>query len=62
MFSRFAARVKLRSSATARNADKTLSSSRTIVSFQSTGLADYTDYSSQRGDDTLLVEETWPKS
>jgi hypothetical protein len=42
MFRRFAALVKLRSSATARNADKTLNSSRTIVYFQSTALADYT--------------------
>jgi hypothetical protein len=42
MFRRFAALVKLRSSATAKNADKTLSSSRAIVHFQSTAFADYT--------------------
>src|SRR5688572_16054893 len=45
MFKRFAALVKLRSSATARNADKTLSSSRTIIHSQSTALADCTGYS-----------------
>jgi hypothetical protein len=44
-FRRFAARVKLRSSATAKNADKTLSSSRTIICSQSTALADCTGYS-----------------
>ena len=49
MFRRFAALVKLRSSATARNADKTLSSSRTIIHSQSTALADCTGYSSVRG-------------
>src|SRR5687768_7568468 len=55
MFRRLAALVKLRSSATARNADKTLSSSRTIVYSQSTALADCTDYSRVRSGATLIL-------
>ena len=53
MFRRFAALVKLRSSATARNADKTLSSSRTIVHSQSTALADCTATQGSRSQATL---------
>src|SRR3989441_677103 len=41
---RLAARVKLRSSATARNADRTLSSSRTICERHSLTLVDYSRY------------------
>src|SRR5881296_275878 len=41
---RLAARVKLRSSATARNADRTLSSSRTICELYSLTLVDYSRY------------------
>jgi hypothetical protein len=55
-FNRFAARVKLRSSATARNADRTLSSSRTIVYSHLTSLADCTSYSSQTWRVTLIFE------
>ena len=55
-FSRFAARVKLRSSATARNAERTLSSSRTIVQSQSTALADSTGYSAASRGATLILE------
>ena len=51
---RFAALVKLRSSATARNAERTLSSSRTIVHFQSTALADCTGYTGLAGAVTLF--------
>ena len=43
--SRLAACVKLRSSATARNADRTLSSSRTIREWYSQTLVDFADYS-----------------
>src|SRR2546422_6981047 len=42
---RFAARVKLRSSATARNADRRLSSSRTICEWYSITLLDFSRYS-----------------
>jgi hypothetical protein len=56
MLSRFAARVKLRSSATVRNADRTLSSSRTIVHSQSTALAHSAIYSDVLTDDTLILE------
>ena len=56
MFRRFAALVKLRSSATARNADRTLSSSRRIVHSQSTDLAGYTSYSSSVSRVTLILE------
>ncbi len=55
MFRRLAARVKLRSSATARNADKTLSSSRTIIHSQSTALADCTGYSRSTRRATLVL-------
>src|SRR3989441_6081554 len=54
--SRFAARVKLRSSATARNADRTLSSSRTICEWYSQTLVDFTDYSGQEWVATLRWE------
>src|SRR5207244_10963574 len=55
--SRFAARVKLRSSATARNADRTLSSSRTICESYSQTLVDFTDYSGQEWVATLKSED-----
>jgi hypothetical protein len=58
-FNRFAARVKLRSSATARNADKTLSSSRTIIHSWLTALADCTDYSGPASQVTLIIERIW---
>src|SRR5213594_722573 len=54
---RFAARVKLRSSATARNADRTLSSSRTICEWYSQTLVDFTDYSGQEWGATLELED-----
>src|SRR2546428_1127714 len=50
---RFAARVKLRSSATARNADRTLSSSRTICEYYSQTLLDFSGYSGVRGPITI---------
>src|SRR5438128_5511362 len=50
---RFAARVKLRSSATARNADRTLSSSRTICEYYSQTLLDFTGYSGRHGPVTI---------
>src|SRR5438093_2517370 len=55
--SRFAARVKLRSSATARKAERTLSSSRTIYEWYSQTLVDFTNYSGAglQWDDTELV-------
>src|SRR5918993_5386402 len=56
MFSCFAARVKLRSSATAINADKTLSSSRTIIRSSSITLSHFTVYSGRRDSDTLILE------
>src|SRR5436190_433674 len=59
--SRFAARVKLRSSATARNADKTLSSSRTICEWYSQTLVDFTDYSGARSVATLVSRRTMEK-
>src|SRR5437867_182641 len=58
---RFAARVKLRSSATARNADKTLSSSRTICEWYSQTLVDFTDYSGARSVATLVSRRTMEK-
>jgi hypothetical protein len=51
--SRFAARVKLRSSATARNAERTLSSSRTICELYSQTFVDSTGYSGVRSAATL---------
>src|SRR2546427_1938330 len=54
--SRFAARVKLRSSATARKADRTLSSSRTICEWYSQTLVAFTDYSGDEWVATLRVE------
>jgi hypothetical protein len=55
--SRFAAFVKLRSSATARNAAaNTLSSSRTICESLSRALPDLTDYPGQASGDTLVIE------
>jgi hypothetical protein len=56
MFSRLAARVKLRSSATVRNADRALSSSRTIVHSEFTTLAHFTDYSRVTTEDTLILK------
>src|SRR5438552_17674096 len=53
---RFAARVKLRSSATARNADRTLSSSRTICEWYSQTLVDFPGYSGQKWVVTLRLE------
>src|SRR2546427_4944082 len=50
---RFAARVKLRSSATARNADRTLSSSRTICEYYSQTLLDFTGYLGRHGPVTI---------
>src|SRR5882762_3072846 len=50
---RFAARVKLRSSATVRNADRTLSSSRTICEYYSQTLLDFAGYSGRPGSVTL---------
>src|SRR6266576_366667 len=50
---RFAARVKLRSSATVRNADRTLSSSRTICEYYSQTLLDFTAYSRRCGPVTI---------
>src|SRR5437016_12146432 len=50
---RFAARVKLRSSATARNADRTLSSSRTICEYYSQTLLDFTGYTGVHGPATI---------
>ena len=61
MFRRFAARVKLRSSATAKNADKTLSSSRTIIYSQSTALADCTGYSRAWSGATLILRMKSPE-
>ena len=55
MLRRLAALVKLRSSATARNADKTLSSSRTTMYSQSTALADCTGYSRAWSRATLIL-------
>src|SRR5438552_376287 len=54
--SRLAARVKLRSSATARNADRTLSSSRTICEWYSQTLVDFPGYSGQKWVVTLRLE------
>src|SRR5438445_5404457 len=54
--SRLAARVKLRSSATARNADRTLSSSRTICEWYSQTLVDFPGYSDGYSVATLDVE------
>jgi hypothetical protein len=51
--SRFAARVKLRSSATAKNTDNTLSSSRTIPEWYSPTLVDLSNYSACLGRATL---------
>jgi hypothetical protein len=56
MLSRFAARVKLRSTATVRNADRTLSSSRTTIHSPSTALAHFAAYSNVLTDDTLILE------
>src|SRR5437016_5388236 len=50
---RCAARVKLRSSATVRNADRTLSSSRTICEYYSQTLLDYSRYSGAHGPATI---------
>src|SRR3989454_9253190 len=50
---RFAARVKLRSSATARNADRTLSSSRTICEYYSQTLLDFSGYQGAHGPATM---------
>src|SRR6266853_3301084 len=50
---RFAARVKLRSSATARNADRTLSSSRTICEYYSQTLLDSSGYSGAHAPATI---------
>src|SRR5437762_11367856 len=50
---RFAARVKLRSSATVRNADRTLSSSRTICEQYSQTLLDYSGYTGAHGPATI---------
>src|SRR2546425_3108477 len=50
---RFAARVKLRSSATARNAERTLSSSRTICEYYSQTLLDFTGYLGRHGPVTI---------
>src|SRR5881409_3621941 len=54
---RFAARVKLRSSATARNADRTLSSSRTICEWYSITLLDFSGYSGAHRPVTIALEE-----
>jgi hypothetical protein len=52
----FAARVKLRSSATIRNADNTLSSSRTIPEWYSQTLVDFSGYPMAVGAATLKVQ------
>jgi quercetin dioxygenase-like cupin family protein len=53
--------VKLRSSATVMNADRTLSSSRTIVYSRSTTLADFAAYPGTIKDDTLNCRMKWPE-
>src|SRR2546426_6214880 len=54
--SRLAARVKLCCSATARKADRTLSSSRTICEWYSQTLVDFADYSGAQWAATLSLE------
>src|SRR3989454_6262724 len=58
---RFAARVKLRSSATVRKAERTPSSSRTILEWYSQSLVDLTGYSGAQPAATLIGRTTMQK-